>query len=187
VENLSGGLQRRGEIAKSLLHRPDLLLMDEPSTGLDPGARRDLWRYLEQLSREENVTSLLTTHYMEEADLLSDRIGIIYQGRIIALGTPAELKQRIAQKDALHFEVAGYRPQLDQTLEHLPGVDRLATRYLGTDSVWEISLQADDGRAVLPGVIEALGRGGSHIVNMKISTPSLEDVFIHLTGKALRD
>ena len=83
--------------------------------------------------------------------------------------------------------MAGYRPQLDQTLERLPGVDCLAARYLGTDSVWEISLQADDGRAVLPGVIEALGRDGSHIVNMKVSTPSLEDVFIHLTGKALRD
>ena len=124
---------------------------------------------------------------MEEADQLSDRIGIIDQGRIIALGTPAELKKRIAQKDALRFEVAGYQPHLDATLHGLPGVDRLATHYLGTDSVWEVNLQAENGRAVLPSIIEALGRSGSRIVNLKISEPSLEDVFIHLTGKALRD
>jgi ABC-2 type transport system ATP-binding protein len=186
VETYSTGMKQRVVLARSLLARPPILLFDEPTLGLDPQAARRVRELVTEL-KGEGHTILLTTHYMEEADLLSDRIGIIDQGRIIALGTPAELKQRIAQKDALHFEVAGYRPQLDQTLEHLPGVDRLATRYLGTDSVWEISLQADDGRAVLPGVIEALGRGGSHIVNMKISTPSLEDVFIHLTGKALRD
>jgi len=124
---------------------------------------------------------------MEEADQLSDRIGIIDQGRIIALGTPAELKQRIAQKDALRFEVAGYQPQMAAALKGLPGISGLATHYMGTDSVWEINLQADNGRAVLPSLIEALGRGGSRIVNMKVSEPSLEDVFISLTGKALRD
>ena len=186
VETYSTGMKQRVVLARALLARPPILLFDEPTLGLDPQAARRVRELVTELKREGH-TILLTTHYMEEADQLSDRIGIIDQGRIIALGTPAELKQRIAQKDALHFEVAGYRPQMDQALQNLPGVDRLATRYMGTDSVWEINLQAANGRAVLPSLIEALGREGSRIVNMKISEPSLEDVFIHLTGKALRD
>ncbi len=186
VETYSTGMKQRVVLARALLARPPILLFDEPTLGLDPQAARRVRELVLEL-KAEGHTVLLTTHYMEEADQLSDRIGIIDQGRIIALGTPAELKQRIAQKDALHFEVAGYHPQLAETLRGLPGVDRLATRYLGTDSVWEVNLQAENGRAVLPAVIEALGRGGSRIVNLKISEPSLEDVFIHLTGKALRD
>jgi ABC-2 type transport system ATP-binding protein len=186
VMALSGGMAQRLMVARAIEHRPAILFLDEPTAGLDPQSRIAMWEILGEL-HSEGQTILLTTHYMEEADQLSDRIGIIDQGRIIALGTPAELKQRIAQKDALHFEVAGYQPQMDAALQELPGVDRLATRYMGADSVWEINLQADNGRAVLPGLIEALGRGGARIVNMKVSEPSLEDVFIHLTGKALRD
>lgn len=186
VETYSTGMKQRVVLARALLARAPILLFDEPTLGLDPQAARRVRELITEL-KAEGHTILLTTHYMEEADLLSDRIGIIDQGRIIALGTPAELKQRIAQQDALHFEVAGFRPQVADTLQTLPGVDRLATRYLGTDSVWEINLQAKDGRSVLPGVIEALGRAGSRIVNLKITEPSLEDVFIHLTGKALRD
>jgi len=186
VETYSTGMKQRVVLARALLARPPILLFDEPTLGLDPQAARRVRELVLELKREGH-TVLLTTHYMEEADQLSDRIGIIDQGRIIALGTPAELKQRIAQKDALHFEVAGYRPQLAEALKGLPGVGGLATRYMGTDSVWEINLQADNGRAVLPSLIEALGRGGSRIVNMKVSEPSLEDVFISLTGKALRD
>jgi ABC-2 type transport system ATP-binding protein len=186
VETYSTGMKQRVVLARALLARPPILLFDEPTLGLDPQAARRVRELVAEL-KSEGHTILLTTHYMEEADQLSDRIGIIDQGRIIALGTPAELKQRIAQKDALHFEVAGYRPQLAEALQSLPGVDRLATRYMGTDSLWEINLQAENGRAVLPSLIEALGRGGSRIVNLKVSEPSLEDVFIHLTGKALRD
>jgi ABC-2 type transport system ATP-binding protein len=137
--------------------------------------------------KAEGHTILLTTHYMEEADLLSDRIGIIDQGRIIALDTPAALKDRIGRRDALRLEVAGWQPALAAPLQAVPGVGGLATRYLGTDSVWEVSLQAEDGRAVLPAIIEQIGRGGSRIVNLKIAEPTLEDVFIQLTGKALRD
>jgi ABC-2 type transport system ATP-binding protein len=186
VEGYSTGMKQRVVLARALLARPPILLFDEPTLGLDPQAARRVRELVAEL-KAEGHTILLTTHYMEEADVLSDRIGIIDQGRIIALGTPAELKQRIGQKDALRFEVAGWRPQVADTLQKLPGVDRLATRYLGTDSVWEVNLQADDGRVVLPGIIEALGRHGTRIVNLNIAEPSLEDVFIHLTGKALRD
>ncbi len=186
VESYSTGMKQRVVLARALLARPPILLFDEPTLGLDPQAARRVRELVTEL-KAEGHTILLTTHYMEEADLLSDRSGIIDQGRIIALGTPAELKQRISQKDALHFEVAGWQPQTAGALQRLPGVDRLATRYLGSDTVWEVDLQADDGRTVLPGIIETLGRGGSRIVNMKIAEPSLEDVFIQLTGKALRD
>lgn len=186
VEKYSTGMKQRVVLARALLARPPILLFDEPTLGLDPQAARRARELVTEL-KAEGHTILLTTHYMEEADQLSDRIGIIDQGRIIALGTPAELKQRIAQKDTLRVEVAGWRSEQAETLKHLPGVDRLTTRYLGTDSTWEINLQADDGRSVLPGVIEALSGNGSRIVNLKIAEPSLEDVFIQLTGKALRD
>jgi ABC-2 type transport system ATP-binding protein len=186
VEGYSTGMKQRVVLARALLARPPILLFDEPTLGLDPQAARRVRELVSEL-KAEGHTILLTTHYMEEADLLSDRIGIIDQGKIIALGTPAELKQRIGQKDALHFEVAGWQPQAAGALQSLAGVGGLATRYLGTDSAWEINLQADDGRAALPGILEALGRGGARIVNLKISQPSLEDVFIQLTGKALRD
>ena len=186
VEKYSTGMKQRLVLARALLARPPIMLLDEPTLGLDPQAARRARELITEL-KAEGHTILLTTHYMEEADQLSDRIGIIDQGKIIALGTPAELKQRIAQKDALRLEVAGWQPELADALQRLPGVGQLATRYMGTDSVWEVNLQADDGRAVLPGVIAAMGQGGPRIVNLKIAEPSLEDVFIHLTGKALRD
>jgi ABC-2 type transport system ATP-binding protein len=186
VEKYSTGMRQRVAIARALLARPPIVLLDEPTAGLDPQAARRVRELVAEL-KTEGHTILLTTHYMEEADQLSDRIGIIDTGKIIALGTPAELKQRIGQKDALRLEVAGWQPEMSARLESLPGVEHLATRYLDTDSLWEVSLQAADGRAVLPGVIERLGGNGSRIVNLNIAAPSLEDVFLHLTGKALRD
>jgi ABC-2 type transport system ATP-binding protein len=186
VEKYSTGMKQRLVLARSLLARPPILLLDEPTLGLDPQAARRVRELVGEL-KAEGHTILLTTHYMEEADLLSDRIGIIDQGRIIALDTPEVLKNRIAQKDALRLEVAGWQPPLAETVRQLPGVEALAARHLGVDSVWEVSLQAADGRAVLPTLIESVGRGGARVVNLNITRPSLEDVFIHLTGKALRD
>jgi len=186
VETYSTGMKQRVVLARALLARPPIVLLDEPTLGLDPQAARRVRELVGEL-KAEGHTILLTTHYMEEADQLSDRIGIIDTGKIIALGTPAELKQRIGHKDGLRLEVAGWRPELSQKLQDLPGVEQLAARHLGTDSLWEVSLQAEDGRAVLPGVIERLGGNGSRIMNLTVSEPSLEDVFLHLTGKALRD
>jgi ABC-2 type transport system ATP-binding protein len=186
VETYSTGMKQRVVLARALLARPPILLLDEPTLGLDPQAARRVRELVTEL-KAEGHTILLTTHYMEEADLLSDRIGIIDQGRIIALDTPAALKDRIGQRDALRLEVAGWQPAQAAPLQAVPGVASLAASYLGTDSVWELSLQAEDGRAVLPAIIEQLGRGGSRIVNLKIAEPTLEDVFIQMTGKALRD
>jgi ABC-2 type transport system ATP-binding protein len=186
VEKYSTGMKQRIVLARALLARPPILLLDEPTLGLDPQAARMVRDLIKQL-KAEGHTILLTTHYMEEADQLSDRIGIIDQGRIIALGTPAALKQSIGQKDAIRLEVAGWQGEMAETLQQVSGVERLAARYLDADSVWEVNLQTSDSRGVLPLVIERVGRQGARVVNLHIAEPSLEDVFINLTGKALRD
>ena len=186
VEKYSTGMKQRVAIARSLLARPPILLLDEPTLGLDPQAARRVRELVQEL-RAEGHTILLTTHYMEEADLLCGRIGIIDTGRIIALDTPEKLKSTIGQQDAVHLEVAGWRPELEKRLQQIGGVERLTVRAMGNDSLWELSLHAADSRAVLPGVIERLSQSGSRVINLNIAQPSLEDVFIHLTGKALRD
>jgi ABC-2 type transport system ATP-binding protein len=186
VEKYSSGMKQRVAISKALLSNPPILLLDEPTLGLDPQAARKVRELITEL-KSEGHTILLTTHYMEEADQLSDRIGIIDTGKIIALDTPAALKQRIQQKDVIRLEVAGWHPEMASVIQQLPNVENLISRYLGSDSLWEVSLHVANSRAVLPGVIDSLNHNGTRLVNMNIVKPSLEDVFISLTGKALRD
>jgi ABC-2 type transport system ATP-binding protein len=186
VEKYSTGMKQRVAIARSLLARPPILLLDEPTLGLDPQAARRVRELVTEL-KSEGHTILLTTHYMEEADQLSDRIGIIDQGKVIALDTPATLKRRIDQKDVIKLEVTGWHPEMAAALRTLPNVENLIAHHTGTDSLWNISLHAGNSRAILPGIIEKLSSNGTRLVNMNIVQPSLEDVFIHLTGKALRD
>jgi ABC-2 type transport system ATP-binding protein len=186
VEKYSTGMKQRVAISKALLARPPILLLDEPTLGLDPQAARRVRELIREL-KTEGHTILLTTHYMEEADQLSDRIGIIDQGKIIALDTPEALKQRISQKDVIRLEIAGWHPEIADVLRSLPNVQNLMVRNLHPESLWEVNLHADNSRAVLPGIIEQVNQNGTHLVNMNIVRPSLEDVFISLTGKALRD
>ncbi|MBP1693740.1 MAG: putative transporter ATP-binding protein [Chloroflexi bacterium] len=186
VEKFSSGMKQRVAIARALLANPPVILLDEPTIGLDPQAARQVRDLVKEL-QSEGHTILLTTHYMEEADQLSNRIGIIDQGRIIALDTPTALKERIRSEDIVHLEISGWRPELEKTLKRIPSVDGLAVRYTGRDSVWDVSLQTANSRAVLPVILDSLSHNGTHLVNMNIEKPSLEDVFINLTGKALRD
>jgi ABC-2 type transport system ATP-binding protein len=186
VEKYSTGMKQRVAIARALLARPPILLLDEPTLGLDPQAARRVRELVKEL-KAEGHTILLTTHYMEEADQLSDRIGIIDTGKVIALGTPAELKRRISQQDAIRLEVAGWHAEMAESLRQLPTVENVTPRYTGADSLWEVNLLAANSRAVLPGIIDRLNTNGTRVVNMNVVQPSLEDVFIHLTGKALRD
>jgi ABC-2 type transport system ATP-binding protein len=186
VEKYSTGMRQRIAISKALLARPPILLLDEPTLGLDPQAARNLRELIIDLQKEGH-TILLTTHYMEEADLLSDRIGIIDTGKIIALDTPDGLKQRIGQSEIVKLEVAGWYEKIGEQLRQLNGVENLSAHNLGTDGVWEVSLRSTDSRAILPGVVETVNHNGTHLLNMNIVRPSLEDVFINLTGKALRD
>ncbi|MDZ7268711.1 MAG: ATP-binding cassette domain-containing protein [candidate division KSB1 bacterium] len=169
VENLSGGLRRRVELAKSLLHQPALLLLDEPSTGLDPGARRELWDLLRHLQISEGVTVLLTTHLLEEAEKC-DRLAILDAGRLVALGTPEELKARIGG-DVIMLD----SPQ--------PELLRMRCRELfqieATVVDGRLRLERDRGHEFVPKLIEAFpGR----ITSLTIGKPTLEDVFIKETG-----
>lgn len=172
VETLSGGQQRRVELAKGLIHSPEVLLLDEPSTGLDPGARRDLWLYLRTLRDQEGVTVLVTTHLMEEAEHC-DRLAILNEGRLVALGSPAELKAQIGG-DVVALETAGPEPaaELAGRIE-----DRFRVRPVVVDRVVRVEREqghrfAAEAVEAFPGLIQAVS----------IAKPSLEDVFIDRTG-----
>lgn len=186
VEKYSTGMRQRIAISRALLARPPILLLDEPTLGLDPQAARNLRELVLDLQKEGH-TILLTTHYMEEADQLSDRIGIIDTGKIIALDTPDGLKRRIDQKEVVRLEVSGWYEKIGEQLRNLPGVDNLSAHRMENDGLWEVSLQSVDSRGILPGVVETVNHNGTRLVNMNIVKPTLEDVFINLTGKALRD
>ncbi len=186
VEKYSTGMRQRVAIAKALLARPPILLLDEPTLGLDPQAARRLRELIAEL-KQEGHTILLTTHYMEEADQLSDRIGIIDQGKIIALDTPEGLKRRIDQKEIIRLEVSGWQDYIGEKLRSISDVENLVARRQGEADLWEVNLQASNSRVVLPKLVENISQNGTRLVNMNIVKPSLEDVFIHLTGKALRD
>ncbi|MCC6261245.1 MAG: ATP-binding cassette domain-containing protein [Anaerolineales bacterium] len=186
VEKYSTGMRQRIAIAKALLARPPILLLDEPTLGLDPQAARNLRELIATL-KAEGHTILLTTHYMEEADLLSDRIGIIDAGKVIALDTPANLKARIEQQEIIKLEVSGWQEYVGEKLRSISEVSSLVARQQGEADLWEVNLQSHNSRAVLPKIVENISQNGTRLVNMNVVKPSLEDVFIHLTGKALRD
>ncbi|MBL8079808.1 MAG: ATP-binding cassette domain-containing protein [Anaerolineales bacterium] len=186
VEKYSTGMRQRIAIAKALLARPPILLLDEPTLGLDPQAARNLRELIATL-KAEGHTILLTTHYMEEADQLSDRIGIIDTGKVIALDTPEKLKAQIDQQEIIKLEVTGWQEYIGEKLRSISEVGSLVARQQGEADLWEVNLQSNNSRAVLPKIVEHIGQNGTRLVNMNIVKPSLEDVFIQLTGKALRD
>lgn len=169
VEKLSGGLQRRVELAKGLLHKPDLLLLDEPSTGLDPGARRDFSQYLSQLREQEGVTVVLTTHIMEEAERC-DRVGILHQGKLVALDTPDALKARVGG-DVIAIQT----PHLEELRTKL--MRRFACDPILVDGV--LRIERPKGHEFVREVVEAFP---GEIQSVTFGKPTLEDVFIHQTG-----
>jgi ABC-2 type transport system ATP-binding protein len=170
VETFSGGMQRRIELAKGLLHHPGVLLLDEPTTGLDPGARRDLWQYLQILRDEEHVSVLVTTHLMEEAERC-DRLAIMNEGNLVALGTPAELKSEIGG-DVILLDAARDAGSLAQEIRSRFHVD---TTVLGN----QVRIEREGGHRFVPDVVEAFP---GEIQAISVSKPALEDVFIHRTG-----
>lgn len=186
VEKYSTGMRQRVAIAKALLARPPILLLDEPTLGLDPQAARRLRELIAEL-KQEGHTILLTTHYMEEADLLSDRIGIIDTGKVIALDTPAGLKRRIEQKEVIKLEVTGWHAEIGDKIKSISGIENLMSRQQGEADLWEVNMQAQNSRTAIPRIVEHISSNGTRLINMNIVKPSLEDVFINLTGKALRD
>ena len=169
AETFSGGMQRRLELAKGLLHGPKVLLLDEPTTGLDPGARRDLWQYLRILRDEEHVTVLVTTHLMEEAERC-DRLVILNEGRVVALGTPTELKQEIGG-DVIVLET--------KEPEKLAGKIRVQFRIDTNVVDGQVRIEREHGHRFLTDLVETFP---GEIDAVSISKPSLEDVFIRRTG-----
>ncbi len=186
VERYSSGMKQRIAIAKALLANPPVLLLDEPTIGLDPQAARTLRELILELKREGH-TVLLTTHYMEEADLLCDRIGIVDHGTIIALDTPAALKRSIAQTDVVQVEIEGSDAALVDALRDLPDVQHVTWHDRAAEGAWSITLHTADSRIVLPALIERVGAHDGRIRNVAVTQPALEDVFIALTGKRLRE
>ena len=174
VSRLSGGLRRRLEIAKALLHRPRLLILDEPSTGLDPGIRRELWSILEELRSRQGVTVLLTTHFMEEGDRC-DRVGLLDRGRLVALGEPAALKAEVGG-DVVLVETA----QPEETLSRLR--ERFGVEARRRDET--IGCEFDDAHHK---VVELVGAMDGLIRSISISEPTLEDVFLQRTGHGFWD
>ncbi len=172
VESLSGGLRRRVEIAKALLHRPQVLLMDEASTGLDPAARRDLSNYVEALRQRENVTILLTTHILEEADRC-DRLVLLHQGKIVAEGTPSELRSRIGG-DVVVLE----------TGDTLSLAQRIEQRFGVTPKVMDgqVRVEIENGHRFITEVVEAFPGA---IESVALHKPTLEDVFVRETGASI--
>ena len=170
VETFSGGMQRRIELAKGLLHRPGVLLLDEPTTGLDPGARIDLWQYLQMLRDEEHVSVLVTTHLMEEAERC-DRLAIMNEGNLVALGTPVELKSEIGG-DVILLEPTHDPASLAEHIRQRFAVDAVV---LGN----QVRIEREGGHRFVPDLVEAFP---GEIQAISVSKPALEDVFIHRTG-----
>jgi ABC-2 type transport system ATP-binding protein len=184
---LSGGLQQRVMIARALMHDPTVLLLDEPTTGLDPQARRLLWETLRGLHRG-GLTVILTTHYMEEADRLCERLAIVDHGRILTLDTPAALKRTLPGGQILDVWVRGQAP-LAPRLSALPGVLRVekVERAEEAEEGERLRLFVDPGDGLLDRVLQLVRANGADLRHVSLNAPSLEDVYIHLTGKELRE
>jgi ABC-2 type transport system ATP-binding protein len=179
VKTFSGGMKRRLEIARGFLHHPEVLFLDEPSIGLDPQTRRTIWEYVARLNRESGVTVILTTHGMEEADAVCRAIAIMDHGRIIAQGSPTELKARLGG-DIIRVETAGEGP-LCERLREAGWVSSLACH----EGFVDLTVSGAESR--LPAVFELAAAAGVRLTSVTVKKPTLEDVFIHHTGRTIRD
>jgi ABC-2 type transport system ATP-binding protein len=177
VRGYSGGMKRRLDVAMGLVHRPRVLFLDEPTTGLDPEARVAMWAEVGRLAEQESLTILLTTHYLEEADELADRLVIVSRGQVVARGTPAELKATL-RGDAVQVEVASADVDRAKVL--------LAAAGASPETVLEgrtIVARVEDGGRALPGLLAELDGAGIAVERVSVSRPSLDDVYLHYTGR----
>jgi ABC-2 type transport system ATP-binding protein len=177
VRGYSGGMRRRLDIALGLIHRPKVLYLDEPTTGLDPEVRTSMWEEVRRLAVEEQLTILLTTHYLEEADELAHRVAIVSQGSVVVEGTPEELKGRL-EGDAVHVELA------DGQLERAQAVlARVGARSQSLLDPKTLVARVENGGRALPGILAALDAEGIGVAAVAVSRPTLDDVYLHYTGR----
>jgi ABC-2 type transport system ATP-binding protein len=180
VRGYSGGMKRRLDVALGLVHRPSVLFLDEPTTGLDPEARAAMWEELARLAESERLTILLTTHYLEEADELADRLAIVSRGRIVVEGTPDELK-RALRGDAVSVELANGRGDDAQRI-----VAALASVHEAVVDGTHLRARADHGPQAVPAILSALESSGIPVASVTVARPSLDDVYLHYTGRDFR-
>jgi ABC-2 type transport system ATP-binding protein len=175
VRNFSGGMKRRLNIMMALVHNPEILFLDEPTLGLDPQARRAIWEYITQLKGEKTI--LLTTHYMDEADFLADRIGIMDEGKIVALGASHELKTSMREKNTMIVSARNLTPKV---------IDEMRSRYAEV-SISDDNMLVTDSQLDFREIVDRLHSAGVIVRSAHIKEPTLEDVFLNLTGKELRE
>jgi ABC-2 type transport system ATP-binding protein len=177
VRTYSGGMQRRLDIAMALVHRPQVLFLDEPTTGLDPEVRAELWRVISGMARD-GLSIVLTTHYLEEADRLASELAIVDRGRVVAAGSPERLKAEL-HGDSIHVELAYVaNGAVQAALEPLPGIRELVVE--GTS----LHARADSGARAVPAVLGALEAGGLDVASVTVSRPSLDDVYLRYAGRS---
>jgi ABC-2 type transport system ATP-binding protein len=181
VKNLSGGMRRRVEIARGLVHEPRIFFLDEPTTGLDPVSRVAVWEMLAKIKRERNLTILITTHYMDEADKLCDRIAIVDHGELKALDSPLKLKASIPGKNSLEVSFANAPTDWQQQIERLPGVESVVAH----ENIFRIA--TGSGPSTTLALMELAERAGVTVGSLSVQSTTLDDVFVHYTGRALRD
>jgi ABC-2 type transport system ATP-binding protein len=175
IGTYSGGMKRRLDLAAALIHNPQVLFLDEPTTGLDPASRASVWAEVRRLNTELGMTIFLTTQYLEEADALADRVGVIAGGRLVAEGSPDALKHSVGQ-DLIVAEVAGDDPGTLARLLAIPGIDDVSVEK------GRITISTSNGPATLSPIALSLGEGGLEVKSLTLRTPTLDDVFAELTG-----
>ncbi len=179
VRNYSSGMRRRLEIARSLVHTPKVLFLDEPTIGLDPQSRDHIWSYIRELLKAEEITIILTTHYMEEADKLCDRVAIIDHGNIVALDAPESLKEKLGG------ETITVKTQNNPLyLEKIKETGIIKSVIIAGD---EVKMTVDNAHTILSHVVDVASKNGIIIESISLQEPQLDDVFLHYTGKALRE
>jgi ABC-2 type transport system ATP-binding protein len=182
TKTLSGGMRRRLEIARGLVHNPHIFFLDEPTTGLDPVSRIAVWEMLDNLRKTRNLTMLITTHYMEEADKLCDRIAIVDHGNLVALGTPIQLKQSVPGSNVVEVHFDRQDDQWQTRLEGLDGVTSVQAESAGFYRV----LTSSGSRTTMQ-LVEMAAQLGETLTSLSVQNTSLDDVFVHYTGRQLRD
>ncbi len=182
TKTLSGGMRRRLEIARGLVHDPRIFFLDEPTTGLDPVSRIAVWEMLNNLKKTRNLTMLLTTHYMEEADRLCDRIAIVDHGTLVALGSPVELKQSVPGSNVVEVQFNREDPEWQSRLEKLPDVTEVQSQSAGVYRVL-----TSNGSRTTTQLVEMASALGESLNSLSVQNTSLDDVFVHYTGRQLRD
>ena len=188
LKTFSGGMRKRLDLASSLVSDPKVLFLDEPTTGLDPQSRQDIWDYAKQLNKQ-GTTIFLTTQYMEEADRLADRLCIVDQGKIVAEGTPNELKAKVgADKITIWFKAEDLEAseKAETTLSNLQGVSQVGKCVVGLTTQEGLTIMAKNGSAVMTHVVRALDSAGVGVEQLKLSVPTLDEVFLKYTGKTLK-